>query len=164
MSEWKKEFQYLLDRKILTRDELGYLFGQIKSINDSKKLDLQSQLTAAEKENADLEQQINMCIESGAELGDQIIGEHDQTKKRLAAAEEKLRWIPVGERLPEHNQEVIVFAKNSYWYCRKYKTKDGFGSGGMEGFHNIGSTMVMPTMNVTHWRPITLPKKDEVKK
>ena len=30
--QWKKEFQYLLDRKILTRDELAYLFGQIKSI------------------------------------------------------------------------------------------------------------------------------------
>ena len=43
MSEWKREFQYLLDRKILTRDELGYLFGQIKSIIDSKKLELQSE-------------------------------------------------------------------------------------------------------------------------
>ncbi|KKN33737.1 hypothetical protein LCGC14_0800560 [marine sediment metagenome] len=32
MSDWRKEFQYLLDRKILSRDELGYLFGQIKSI------------------------------------------------------------------------------------------------------------------------------------
>ena len=29
---WQKEFQYLLDRKILSRDELAYLFGQIKSI------------------------------------------------------------------------------------------------------------------------------------
>lgn len=29
---WKQEFQYLLDRKILSRDELAYLFGQIKSI------------------------------------------------------------------------------------------------------------------------------------
>ena len=31
---WRTEFQYLLDRKILTRDELAYLFGQIKSIVD----------------------------------------------------------------------------------------------------------------------------------
>ena len=31
---WRKEFQYLLDRKILSRDELAYLFGQIKSIVD----------------------------------------------------------------------------------------------------------------------------------
>lgn len=34
MDDWRKEFQYLLDRKILSRDELGYLFGQIKSIID----------------------------------------------------------------------------------------------------------------------------------
>jgi len=32
MGSWKKEFQYLLDRKILSADELAYLFGQIKSI------------------------------------------------------------------------------------------------------------------------------------
>lgn len=30
--EWRPEFQYLLDRKILSRSELAYLFGQIKSI------------------------------------------------------------------------------------------------------------------------------------
>jgi len=32
--EWRKEFQYLLDRKILSRDELAYLFGQIKSLRE----------------------------------------------------------------------------------------------------------------------------------
>ncbi|KKN74464.1 hypothetical protein LCGC14_0390840 [marine sediment metagenome] len=36
MSEWKKEFQYLLDRKILSRDELAYLFGQINSIIEAE--------------------------------------------------------------------------------------------------------------------------------
>lgn len=29
---WQKEFQYLLDRKILSGSELAYLFGQIRSI------------------------------------------------------------------------------------------------------------------------------------
>ncbi len=33
---WKREFQYLLDRKMLSRDELAYLFGQIKSIIDGE--------------------------------------------------------------------------------------------------------------------------------
>ena len=42
MSEWRTEFQYLLDRKMLTRDELGYLFGQIKSIIDREKADTPS--------------------------------------------------------------------------------------------------------------------------
>ena len=31
---WQSEFQYLLDNKILSRDELASLFGQIKSIID----------------------------------------------------------------------------------------------------------------------------------
>lgn len=32
--KWRSEFQYLLDRKILSRDELAYLFGQIKSVQE----------------------------------------------------------------------------------------------------------------------------------
>ncbi len=32
--QWKGDFQYLLDRKILSRDELAYLFGQIKFITE----------------------------------------------------------------------------------------------------------------------------------
>lgn len=43
MGDWRKEFQYLLDRKILSSDELAYLFGQIKSIIDSKVADLQAE-------------------------------------------------------------------------------------------------------------------------
>lgn len=35
MAEWRSEFQYLLDRKILSAEELAYLFGQIKSIIDT---------------------------------------------------------------------------------------------------------------------------------
>lgn len=34
---WRSEFQYLLNRKILSRDELAYLFGQIKSIIEQEK-------------------------------------------------------------------------------------------------------------------------------
>jgi hypothetical protein len=34
---WKKEFYYLLNRKILLRDELGYLFSQIRSIIEIEK-------------------------------------------------------------------------------------------------------------------------------
>jgi hypothetical protein len=34
---WQEEFQYLLDGKILSRDEIAYLFGQIKSIIEREK-------------------------------------------------------------------------------------------------------------------------------
>ena len=37
--EWRNEFQYLLDRKILSRDELAYLFGQIKLLRDQARHD-----------------------------------------------------------------------------------------------------------------------------
>jgi len=74
--------------------------------------------------------------------------------RQLQAELDKYRWIPVSERLPEHNQEVTVFAVNAYCYCRRFKTKDGFGSNGMEGFHNVGGTKIMPTKNITHWMPL----------
>jgi len=43
VTDWRNEFQYLLDGKILTRDELGYLFGQIKSIVDRENQQLQTE-------------------------------------------------------------------------------------------------------------------------
>lgn len=36
---WQSAFQYLLDEKILSRDELAYLFGQIKSIVNQEQED-----------------------------------------------------------------------------------------------------------------------------
>lgn len=36
VQDWRTEFQYLLDRKMLSRDELAYLFGQVKSILDAE--------------------------------------------------------------------------------------------------------------------------------
>lgn len=44
MDDWRKEFQYLLDRKILSRDELAYLFGQIDSIVVRKTKELEAKL------------------------------------------------------------------------------------------------------------------------
>lgn len=73
-SNWKSEFQYLLNRKILTRDELGYLFGQIQAICDRETKPLHTQIEQlkaeldeaihdinlfqkqAEKSNAEIEQ------------------------------------------------------------------------------------------------------------
>lgn len=46
--EWRKEFQYLLDRKILSGDELAYLFGQIKSIINREIAQLQTKIERLE--------------------------------------------------------------------------------------------------------------------
>lgn len=51
MADWRTEFQYLLDRKILSRDELGYLFGQIKSIINAENHKLQAELERLQTEN-----------------------------------------------------------------------------------------------------------------
>lgn len=53
VKDWRAEFQYLLDRKMLSRDELAYLFGQIKSIVERENIQLQDiidRLEAKEKE------------------------------------------------------------------------------------------------------------------
>lgn len=47
MADWRTEFQYLLDRKILSRDELGYLFGQIKSIIEAENTPLKEAIQKA---------------------------------------------------------------------------------------------------------------------
>ena len=49
MVEWKNEFQYLLDRKMLSCDELAYLFGQIKSIVDRETGRLKEALECASR-------------------------------------------------------------------------------------------------------------------
>ncbi len=52
--KWRKEFQYLLDRKILSRDELAYLFGIIKSIIERENQTFLSSLELKDKEIEEL--------------------------------------------------------------------------------------------------------------
>ncbi len=49
MSDWRTEFQYLLDNKILNSAELWYLFGQIKSIIARETTDLHAALAASKE-------------------------------------------------------------------------------------------------------------------
>jgi hypothetical protein len=54
---WKCEFQYLLDRKILSRDEMAYLFGQIRTIVEQEKQDMLSTIRLYQtKKRAGLEE------------------------------------------------------------------------------------------------------------
>ena len=50
MDNWRKEFQYLLNRKILSKDELTYLFGQIKSIIENENKAILRRAEAAESD------------------------------------------------------------------------------------------------------------------
>jgi len=153
MSEWRAEFQYLLDRKILSRDELGYLFGQIKSLIDNEK-------QAAVQHIYNLVAKITnkkygpYCGSRGYEepqwfdiLKKEV--EHLQAEnKRLKADLEKHRWIPVSERLPEEYITVMVAGGIARYV-------DGVWWTGME--EPLYQREIK--WEVTHWKPITLTKE-----
>ena len=76
-----------------------------------------------------------------------------------AAAEIERRWIPVGERLPEHGDAIWVYGKDvfmgEYWQGT--------------GFQSYGASMDREGLNsetlhgVTHWMEIDEPEPPEVK-
>ncbi len=51
---WKNEFQYLLNRKILSRDEMAELFGQIKSVIDRENYVLKQRIGKLERQTSGL--------------------------------------------------------------------------------------------------------------
>lgn len=66
-----------------------------------------------------------------------IIAELEQ---QLAAAQERERWIPVTERLPEAEGEYLVWAHNNYFV---YYFRNGF-----------------KVDEVTHWRELPAPPRE----
>ena len=44
MNDWQSEFRYLLNRKILSKDEMVELFSQIKSVIDRETYELKQQI------------------------------------------------------------------------------------------------------------------------
>lgn len=71
----------------------------------------------------------------------------NMTAKRMQELEEKQRWIPVTERLPEYGQEVIVYSGNvlkPVVYGIHYWNKE-FNS----------------WAHITHWMPLPEPPKEE---
>lgn len=69
---------------------------------------------------------------------------------RLAAAEAKIpRWIPVTERLPEKQIEVVFYARKYEWFTGMYtpsrKTFD---------WYDVANDRYVRIDNVTHWMPL----------
>lgn len=70
----------------------------------------------------------------------------NMTAKRLRELDEKQRWIPVAERLPEYGQEIIAYSGNVLKptvYGVHYWNKE---------FDNWA--------RITHWMPLPEPPKE----
>jgi hypothetical protein len=70
----------------------------------------------------------------------------NMTAKRLRELDEKQRWIPVTERLPEPGQEVIVFS-------------GGVVEGTVFAYH-FWNKDFQSWQHITHWMPLPEPPKE----
>lgn len=77
-------------------------------------------------------------------LHDSIIAYVEQLESALAAEREKTRWVSVGERLPEDNQEV---------YAREF-------SGVITHFKYSSKLAEIFRRHYTHWQPPIEPPKE----
>lgn len=77
----------------------------------------------------------------------------NMTAKRLRELDEKQRWIPVEERLPDPGQTVTVCDVREEWVgCFTYV-------GGGEWTDNY---ICFSTSDVTHWMPLPEPPKQTI--
>lgn len=77
------------------------------------------------------------------------------TAKRLKELDEKQRWIPVTERLPNAHDCCIVYRKNTFGHFSMLRYTPALG------FHFYDSEWGDVTVdNVTHWMPLPEPPKE----
>ena len=85
--------------------------------------------------------------------------EIEQLQAKLKTAEEKLRWIPVSGRLPEIPDSRHNESSERVWLIFENKPQIGyytnFAGWRIDGFY------FQSDLNVTHWKPITLPLSKE---
>ena len=97
-----------------------------------------------------------ICIQQSGSLDDFPL-----LQQAADAIEElsKPRWIPVTERLPENDQDVLVmvhwrdYPENTMCYGRKYKTRWYLWNG------ELGE--LIKGFDITHWMPLPQPPKEE---
>ena len=72
--------------------------------------------------------------------------EIEMLKSRIAELEAERRWIPVSERLPENNQQVLSTDGEDY-YLDYYAQWDGANL-------SFAPRFLGATWKVTHWMPL----------
>ena len=93
--------------------------------------------------------QVKSDLLDGCERG--FTPELEQLQKRIAELESKQRWIPVSERLPENNQQVLSTDGQDY-YLDYYAQWDGANL-------SFAPRFLGAPWKVTHWMP--LPEVDD---
>ena len=90
--------------------------------------------------------------------------ERDAVTKRMIELEQKHRWIPVEERLPERiTNKVIVMCKNGYRGFGHYENYKG-----KQTWYNLENDRPFTDLDledcesyeVTHWMPLPEPPKE----
>lgn len=144
--EWRKEFQYLLDRKMLSRDELAYLFGQIKSILQAE-LALHRWIPVGER-----------LPENYQKVGIIISGKNNNGKAA--------RTVSMANYIGE--QEVLAedwldddCSQSFYESCYDKENDCYWSPSGFYEYQFGGEKSYFVGKPVTHWKPIILPKQEK---
>jgi hypothetical protein len=125
-------------------------------INDESNYDIKSMI-AIESYDPDYQSgdywdiEIFRCQSCRAEWGEGTDVCVAELKSRIAELEEKQRWIPVSERLPEPYTRVLACIKSGYMEV-DYMYSEPIVDVGIADFNSLD--------NVTHWMP--LPEPPEV--
>lgn len=97
-----------------------------------------------------------------------LCDEVDRLRAELDAERERNRWIPVGERLPENNTEVLLLAHvRSFEDWTKRRTRIFLGSHNNKTWICDGDMIfngvnrIYDYASVTHWRELPEPPECE---
>ncbi len=76
----------------------------------------------------------------------------ESLERELSTLRESMRWIPVSERLPEEENEYLIFDGAEIWH----------GSFAAGQFSELATSD--PLFDVTHWMPIPQPPEQDTGK
>ena len=85
----------------------------------------------------------------GVLLSEQRFLELCEAERKLAELQERERWIPVTERLPE-NDEFVFIAKAEAWVSKGLYVTE----------RKRWELLSHDVVEVTHWRPLPAPPKE----
>lgn len=136
--------------------------------------DLKFKFTTLEAENAKLigaakaddeRLRINgerVGIQFGCDTSEAMADEIIRLRAENASLRERTRWIPVSERLPEDEEEVLLFADQSGLFIATFH--DASSGRGIDTFETDGDDMAPvfhPDSSVLHWMPKPEAPKEE---